>query len=415
MNFKIIIFIISAITLTACHSQKSRNKTSSISYQQLALQEELIDQFSTDTNDYISHYSYVSDVNQIITLRVTSSLGPVAGKLSNLQTEITTSTGKMIESDSVKSGDTIWEDIQLNEGEALYIKLSALGKFRDEYYEYALEIYPSQTNGLFFDGDTFEPNDTKNISTNALLNTTYRSELMAGSIDQKDIYKFSLLAGKTYSLLSTIHQGPSSTTIGGIQFSLTDENDNPVFAAFDMVQNQNKADEFTPNITGTYYLKINSPLGSIYEHSYYSYSTAIWESRIDWQNPYEGDDFEPNETENLAFEMDINQTIESQLTRGADDQIDMYRLLMYPSNKYQISISATDGPNRSSLSNMRFKITSKNGAIILAPEQTIRVGENSVIELSVNNMTDAIIEIYYTPTSGHESDYHAYRLAAKLI
>jgi len=375
MNIKLIFLILTAITLTACHSQKARNKTSSIDYKQLELQEELIEQLSTDINDYIAYYSYVSDVNQTISLRVTNSFGPVAGKLSNLQTDITTSGGRVIESDSVKSGDTVWEDIQLNVGETLFIALSAFGTFRDEYYEYSLEIYPSQDNGLFIDDDTFEPNDTKNISTNVLLNTTYRSELMAGSIDQKDIYKFSLLAGKTYSLVSTIHQGPSSATIGGIQFSLTDDNDNPVFAAFDMVQNQNKADEFTPNITGTYYLKINSPLGSIYAHSFYSYSTAIWESRIDWQNPYEGEDFEPNETESIAFEMDINQIIESQLARGADDQIDMYKLLMYPSNKYQISITATDGPNRSSLSDIRFKITSKNGEIVLAPEQTIRVGE----------------------------------------
>jgi hypothetical protein len=101
--------------------------------------------------------------------------------------------------------------------------------------------------------------------------------------------------------------------------------------------------------------------------------------------------------------------------KGPRDSTDSYALKLYPGTKYGLSITATDGPNRSSLSNLKFVITDDSGGIIFTPVQSIAVGQTKIIELTTNSMTSAIIKIYYVPTSGHEQDFHAYSMIIDVI
>jgi len=381
----------------------------------IELQSKVFDILTTDVNDYDKTYAFLSNTDQTVTLNISNLQGPTGGVNSALRTEVKTNNGRLIELDDVALNNTVWADIELVTGETLIITLSTYGTFRDDFYEFEIEILPNTDNGLIVNEDTFEPNDTNNIATNINLNSKISTELLIGSLDQSDVFKVDLQAGITYSLLVTNSQGPSSSTIGGLRFLLTDANNNPVIADFDMKQAMSSNLQFTPRSSGFHYLRISSPPSTIYQNEYYSYEFAIWEPRALWDNPFSGDDFEPNETNALAYEIDVSQILNSQLTQGADDYLDSYALEIFPGTKYKISITASDGPNRSALSNLRFMVTDDSGGFFFAPEQSIYVSQTKTIELTTNIEQVAIIKLYYVPTSGHELDFHAYSMVAEVI
>jgi len=315
----------------------------------IELQSKIFDILTVDVNDYDKTYAFFSEDDQTVTLHISSHQGPSGGVNSALRTKVKTNTGRLIELDNIAHNNTVGQDIDLNSGETLYITLSSFGTFRDSFYEFEIELLPSTDNGLTVDDETLEPNGTNNIATNINLNSNITSELLIGSVDQSDVFKVNLNAGVKYSLLAMNIQGASSSTIDGLRFMLTDTNNNPVMADFDLKQAMGSNLEFKVKTSGAYYLKISSPPGTIFQNNYYSYEFSIWEPRSIWDNPFSGDNYEPNETASLAHEIDVNQVITSQLTKGPDDFTDSYALKLFPGTKYKLSLTATDGPIRSSL------------------------------------------------------------------
>ena len=409
------IYLLICLFIAGCDNgdkpkQQAENKGTSIT-----LQNKIYDILTTDVNDYTKTYTYISDKNQTLTLSITNIQGPRGGTLSALKSELKTYEGREIEFGDIGHNNTIWADIDLSSGETLNITLSSFGTFRDEFYEYEIVLLPSASTDLIIDGVTLEPNNTKNIATEIELNNLISSELLVGSTDQSDTFRINLEDGVKYTLSALNVQGKSSSTIGGLRFELNDSNNNPTMTVFDLKQAIGSNLEFTPKSAGAHYLTVFSPPGTIYQNEFYSYEFTIWEPRGHWDNPYSGDYFEPNETAALAYEIDVSQEISSDLKVGPRDFADSYALKIYPGNNYSVSITATDGPNRSALSNLRFIVTDQSGKLFLSPEQRISVGQKKVVELSTSSITSAIIKLYYMPTSGHERDYHAYSIVADVI
>jgi len=315
--------IVATLFLTACDDSSTDKTKQDISAIPLALQTEHIGILTTNPSHYEQLYRYTSSVGQTITLRISSIQGPIGGgSNSALDTNIRTSNGRIIDIKDVLLDHTAWMDIVLSAGETLYVDISSYGTFRDEFYKYEIEVLPSTQNALIQDEIDFEPNDTINISVPMALNTVNISELLTGSIDLCDTYQLTLAGGINYSLTAINLFGPSSSTVGGLQFSIIDIDNNPVILNFDLAQNLGKNIEFSVNTPGHYYLQACSPAGMIYQNSYYKYQFAVHEPREIWDDKFDGDNYEPNDSAGLAYEIDVSELIVSNLEIGPTDFID---------------------------------------------------------------------------------------------
>lgn len=405
-----------SILLSGCdNSQEEKKPPPNFPSTPLSLQNAEIDFFTTHPDDYQRQFTYTSNTDQVLTLRLSTLTGPIAGVNSALSTELQTSSGRVVEVDDVSSGDSVWKDFKLGSGESMHLTLSASGTFRDEFYEFEVEILPSRKNGLSQDVDSFEPNDSLNIATAFDLNTDHSSELERGSMDQCDVYEQNLSEGFDYTLSATNLVGSGSSTTGGLQFSITDQDSNPIVPTFDLNQYQGWHSEFSVNTTGNYFLQICSPRGTIYQNNYFKYLSSIWEPRIHWQDPFSGTDYEPNDSAALAYEIDVSEEISSTLAIGPADFVDSYLAKLYPGNRYSLDVVALNGPNRSDLSRLRLKIIEKLSGNELVPETLISINNPQTFFFGVEEPIEAIIQLYYQPTSGHTTDIHKYQFELKII
>jgi len=415
MKTKFLTLYISAFIATGCDNNETDPDELGITTTQLSLESEHIGMFTTASDDYKHLYKYTSPINQNLTLRVSNIQGPIGGVNSALFIDAETSNQRNTVFPEVGYDNSEYTDFQLNKGEQITIEASIFGTFRDSFYEFEIELLPSTENGLAQDELSLEPNETINIANLIDLNTRSSSELLTGSLDTIDAFKIYLEQGINYSLSTFILLGPSSSTIGGLQFELTDDKGNPITTGFDLVQNFGKNIEFSVSESGSYYLHASSPSRTIYQNSYYQYQFAIWSPRDMWDNPFSGVNYEPNETAVTAYEIDVSQHIRSELEVGGHDFIDSYKATLYPGNQYQLDINAIAGPSRSSLSALRIIVTDMAGERILVPESAISVGENKTFILEPMTETNTIIQLYYSPTTGHELDYHEYELEITVI
>ncbi len=262
---------------------------------------------------------------------------------------------------------------------------------------------------------SLEPNETPNTAYLQNLNSAIDSELLLGSLDQSDVYAFELSSSTTYTLSALTRLGPSSSTIGGLRFEVIDRDSNPVTPEFDLHQGQQNSIDIKPPSDDRYFLKISAPDGTIYEQDYFDYLVSVWEPRNSWGDPFSGENYEPNESAQLAYVIDVSEQVASNLDMGVGDQIDMYKVNLYPGNKYRLSVTATDGPNRGNLAALRLKVVDSGNTRLFIPEQTLAVGSTYTFDIAADSVADAIIQLYYIPTSGHEQDSHAYELNIKTI
>ncbi|WP_255374962.1 MULTISPECIES: pre-peptidase C-terminal domain-containing protein [unclassified Oleiphilus] len=236
-----------------------------------------------------------------------------------------------------------------------------------------------------------------------------------GGEDKVDVYQYSLTKGTIYSIKSVNLQGSGSTTAGGLQFEVIDEDGSPVVSNYDLHQDIASSGEFSVTETGTYYLRILSQLGTIYQNDYFKYEVAIWEPRETWDNPHSTENnMEPNETPRLAYAVDVSQPIVSQLEMGSRDNVDSYAVALYPGNQYLLTVTATDGPNRSSASRLQIKVTDEDGTVSFVPESPLSVGVEQQFIIESLTQTNAVIELFYNYTNGHLEDYHAYEFEVTL-
>lgn len=371
--------------------------------------------FTTNPNDYQRLFTYTSPTDQALTLRLSAVNGPLGGVNSKISTDFRTSSDRTVEIEDLLTKNTFWKDFELKAGESLYLTLSTFGTFRDEFYEYEVELLPSNLNGLARDTDTFEPNDTLNIAAPSDLNIIYSSELEAGSHDQCDTYKYSLSEGLDYTLSTTNLAGSGSSTTGGLQFTITDQNLNPVVSTFDLNQYQVRHEEFSVDTAGNYFLRICSPKGTIYQNSYFRYLASIWEPRNAWSDPFSGTDYEPNNSSALAFEIDVSEKVSSFLAQGAEDYVDSYAVKLYPGNPYQLDVTVVNGPNRNDQARLRLKVFDKKTGHVIVPETPLSIDTSESFLLDVKESLEAVIQLYYQPSLGHEGDIHEYKFNLMVI
>ncbi len=417
INRQLYTSLLSSLLITGCDKKTDPGHPSPhIPSTQLSLQIEETEIFTTNPNDYQRQFIYTSDKDQTLTFRASVVSGPFGGGVNSaLITKLRTSLERLIEIDDVLPSNSVWKDFDVKKGETVNLTISSFGTFRDEFYEYEIELLSSNQNGLARDKDTFEPNDSLNIAMPSNLNTIYSSVMETGSRDQCDIYKYNLSEGLDYTLSTTNLVGSGSSTTGGLQFSITDQASNPVIQKFDLNQYQGQHSEFSVDKTGDYFLTICSPRGTIYQNSYFKYLASIWEPRHVWPDRFTGSDYEPNDSTSLAYEIDVSEKISSFLELGPEDHIDSYMVKLYPGNRYSFDVIALNGPNRSDLSRLRLKVFDKNSGRAMVPETSLSIGESRSFSVEVSEPTSAIIQLYYQPTSGHESDIHEYMIELKVI
>ncbi|KZZ32642.1 hypothetical protein A3755_09390 [Oleiphilus sp. HI0085] len=382
----------------------------------LSLQMPLLRELTTDLEDNTKEFRYTSPKEQTVTLRVSNVEGPNSGINSFLFIDAKSPTGSVFVEESVSATNTFNTDIELDKNEVLDIELSCFGTFCDDYFEFEVEVLPSSLDGeLDQNTETFEPNETNNTAKLAELNKTYLSELLIGGEDKADVYQYSLTKGIIYSIKSVNLQGSGSTTAGGLQFEVTDEDGSPVVSNYDLHQDIASSSEFSVTETGTYYLRVLSQHGTIYQNDYFKYEVAIWEPRETWDNPHStGNNMEPNETPRLAYAVDVSQPIVSQLEMGSRDNVDSYAVALYPGNQYLLTVTATDGPNRSSASRLQIKVTDEDGTVSFVPESPLSVGVEQQFIIESLTQTNAVIELFYNYTNGHLEDYHAFEFEVTL-
>jgi hypothetical protein len=408
--------LLPAIILAGCDNQPYNiNPEPDIYSIPLNLSSPINDVFTVSESDFMKRYSYTSDEDQVITLRISVLEGPTGGTNSAIDTELTLDKDREIDIDNVLPRDTSWKDIDLKTGETIDLDLSAFGTFRSDYYEFEVEIMPGTKGGLLQDAETYEPNDTKNTSSSPELNNVYNSELLTGHTDQCDVYRYDLARGVDYTLTTTALFGNGSSTTGGIKFSLIDNANTPVIPMYDLSQSLGQNTVFNPTQSEPHFLQLCSPSGTVFQNNFFEYEFAIWEPRESWADPFSGISYEPNDSAALAYEVDINEHISSELLIGPEDYIDAYRVTLWPTNTYELTVTPTEGPTRSNLSRLKIKVTDLTGEHLLLPEKSLNVGVTESFILEPSTWMDGIIHIYYSPTTGHERDYHAYELKVRVI
>lgn len=421
MKLKYLAAIVLPFLLAACgtesEAQDPLNQGESVTAEILSLQTPLLSEFTTNREDSSKEFRYTSPVAQTVTLRVANIEGPNNGRNSYLFIYAQSPSGSVFVDEGVSVTNTFNTDIELDQNEVLDIELSCYGTSCDYYFEFEVEVLPSSSSeSLEQSADTFEPNETRNTAKLAELNTAYESELLLGSEDKVDVYQYSLTKGTIYSIKSVNLQGSGSTTAGGLQFEIIDENGSPAATNYDLHQSIAESMEFSVTESGVYYLRVLSQHGTVYQNDYFRYEVSVLEPRETWDNPYTTEnDYEPNETPSLAYEVDVSQPIESQLDMGSLDNVDSYSFLVYPGSQYLLSITATEGPSRSSASRLQVEVTDENGTRLFVPEAPLSVGVKQQFTIGSLTQTNAVIKLYYNYTNGHVEDYHAYEFEVTVI
>ncbi|MFD2230685.1 PPC domain-containing protein [Alkalimarinus sediminis] len=377
----------------------------------LELQQEITHFMTADPEGNLDKYYFKSEKDQTVSLRITLIESPNKGILSHLQSNIETSTGRKISSMVIPHNNTGLVDVYLEKDESLMVDLSRFGVFVYEYYEYSIELLPATGNGLIQDDEHFEPNNTTATAYPISSRGILQSELLLGSVDQYDVYRVDLEAGVNYTVSLTNHQGNGRSAVGGLRLEVTDKNQTPLVSMVDFRQYEAGHYVVTPTQTGQYFIRVSSPVNSISNNDYFKYDLALWPEHQQLDTLFNHQTLEPNDTAPLAVPINLGEQVTSELERGPNDFIDNYTLPLVAGGQYQLSVSAIDGPARSLLANLRVVVINKNETQILMEERLINKGETLNYVLAPLHDTEAVVRLYYTPTSGHQVDYYKYQLS----
>lgn len=377
----------------------------------LTPQREVSHFMTVNPTDSLHKYSYKSDENQTVSLRVTVIEGPNGGRRSSLNVDIQSNLGRTISFESVFNDNSYVKDITVSKDEELLIKISSYGVFKEEYYEYSIEILPETDNGLIQDDEYFEPNNTQATAYPLALSTLITSELLIGSIDQYDTYSIDLKGGINYTVSMINQYGNGHTTTGGLRLEVFDKNKNPLLSVVDFHQYQGGHFVLSPTLDGKYFVRIYSPIGTVFRNTYFKYDLAVWPQHDHISSIVDTKTYEPNDSIPLANSINLGEVIQSELETGPNDFIDNFEIQLAAGGHYELEVTSLDGPKRSSQAALRVEVVSNTGMYILMDESRVLPGQTLNYVLSPVHDTTAVIKLYYNLTVGHEADYHLYRLS----
>ncbi len=406
------LFATVCLTITGCQPTTDcptpdNSPTNADEHQTLVLQEEITEIMTTDPEDNLHLYQYLSDRDQTVSLRITLIDGPTAGRNAYLQVAIQTSDGEEIAFPAVNQDNSQLRDIALSAGESVSLELSSFGIFQSEFYRYSIELLPTLENALHQDPVSYEPNNTLSIAHPLKIGQAVTSELMLGSTDQYDIYSIDASAGGIYTISLINRQGSGSSTSGGLRLDVLDETGAPLVQQVDFQQYEGEHFMVTPERDGKMFIRISSPIGTIFQNNYFQYQLSVWPSVS--SVGVDSITNEPNDSPALAIPVALEETVNSDLQRGPTDFVDCYAAELTAGKSYTLTVSALDGPNRSNEANLRLKVLSRDGNSVLLPEQRIAHQQTQTFTLQSLVDSSAIIQLYYKKTLGHELNYHQYR------
>jgi len=272
------------------------------------------------------------------------------------------------------------------------------------HFQYQLALYPSTDNGLLQDADSFEPNNTLSTAHPIALQQTINKALAAGTLDHRDIYAVDVLAGQTYTVMTTFTNGTATGAGTDLQLTVSDDQGALFVNEQSIAYAQTTYNEISPLQTGKLYIALYSPRAA--QNRYYGYQLSVLPA-TDNGLIQDGLTFEPNNSASTAYPINLETLYTTELQDGTEDHMDFYAIDVSAGETYSVML-ANDTGVRTGVYNLVYLSVKESDGTVLLDESGINNSSSNAFEFVATQDTKAVISLY--PHSQRFADSYLYRL-----
>lgn len=260
-------------------------------------------------------------------------------------------------------------------------------------FQYQLSIYPPADAGLLRDPVTFEPNNTNSTARLTVLQETVSNYLAAGTLGHKDVYSVEVVAGKTYTIMTTFSSGTPTGAGTDLLLEVTDEQGRLLQNESRIAYGQTGYFEITPIDTGRMYITLQSTWQA--QNRYYGYDLVVLPATASglFQDNIT---FEPNNTASTAYPISLDIPYQSELVEGTADHFDFYSINLNANTSYSVEILNNTATRTGAYTELYLFITDTDGRTLM-DEKHISSQANSTFGFTTPLSSTGIIKIYSHP------------------